>query len=69
LRTSPRFDHLHVHDNHGQSDEHLALGDGNIAWEKVAGSSPANTPAGVVIEGRTLEEAKRSLAAFRKWFV
>ncbi len=61
--------HLHIHDNHGQSDEHLALGDGTIAWEKVGRIVARDYSGTVVIEGRSLEEAKRSLAAFRKWFV
>ncbi|MCM2466043.1 sugar phosphate isomerase/epimerase family protein [Methanoculleus oceani] len=61
--------HLHVHDNHGQSDEHLALGDGTIVWEKVGRIVARDYSGPVVIEGRSLEEAKRSLAAFRKWFV
>lgn len=62
-------DHLHIHDNHGQSDEHLALGDGTIPWQK-AGRTIARYYTGpVVIEGRNLDEARRSLAAFRRWFV
>jgi len=65
----PEIDHLHVHANHGQSADHLALGDGNIAWEKVGRIVARDYSGRVVIEGRTLEEAKRSLAAFRKWFV
>ncbi len=27
--------HLHLHDNHGESDEHLSLGDGTVDWETV----------------------------------
>ncbi|MBS7614682.1 sugar phosphate isomerase/epimerase [Candidatus Bathyarchaeota archaeon] len=26
--------HAHLHDNHGKSDEHLGLGDGNVDWQK-----------------------------------
>jgi sugar phosphate isomerase/epimerase len=62
-------DHLHVHDNHGRSDEHLALGDGNIDWVTVGRTVAAEYRGPVVIEGRTLEEARRSLNAFRMWFV
>ncbi|HOB18574.1 MAG TPA: sugar phosphate isomerase/epimerase family protein [Candidatus Methanoculleus thermohydrogenotrophicum] len=69
LKYVGEVDHLHIHDNHGQSDEHLALGDGVIAWEKVGQVIARDYSGPVVIEGRTLEEAKRSLAAFRKWFV
>jgi len=61
--------HLHIHDNHGQSDEHLALGDGTVRWEKVGRVVARDYSGRVVIEGRTLEEAERSLVAFRKWFV
>jgi sugar phosphate isomerase/epimerase len=28
--------HLHAHDNHGKSDEHLGVGYGNIDWDMVA---------------------------------
>jgi len=28
--------HVHAHDNHGKSDEHLCVGDGNIDWDLVA---------------------------------
>ncbi|NLA39258.1 MAG: sugar phosphate isomerase/epimerase [Methanomicrobiales archaeon] len=69
LRYIGEFDHMHIHDNHGQSDEHLALGDGAIAWEKVGPAIARGYSGVVVVEGRTLEEARRSLAAFRKWFV
>lgn len=62
-------DHLHIHDNHGRSDEHLALGEGTIHWEKAGRVIARDYSGPVVIEGRSLEEAKRSLAAFRKWFV
>ena len=69
LKYAGEVNHLHIHYNHGQSDEHLALGDGTIAWEKVGRTIARDYSGAVVIEGRTLEEAKRSLAAFRKWFV
>ncbi|MCD6446326.1 sugar phosphate isomerase/epimerase [Candidatus Bathyarchaeota archaeon] len=29
--------HLHVHDNDGQSDLHLGVGEGTVNWERVAG--------------------------------
>jgi sugar phosphate isomerase/epimerase len=31
----PRLDHLHVHDNDGQTDAHLAPGAGTIPWQEV----------------------------------
>ena len=32
---NPYLTHIHVHDNHGDRDAHLALGDGNLKWEKI----------------------------------
>jgi sugar phosphate isomerase/epimerase len=31
-----RIVHVHAHDNHGKSDEHLGVGYGNIDWDMVA---------------------------------
>jgi sugar phosphate isomerase/epimerase len=64
-----QVNHLHIHDNHGRSDEHLALGDGTINWEKVGARVAADYAGPVVVEGRTIEEARRSLNAFGTWFV
>ena len=33
---SNEFVHIHAHDNHGKSDEHLGVGYGNIDWSMVA---------------------------------
>lgn len=33
---SDKMVHVHAHDNHGKSDEHLCVGDGNIDWDLVA---------------------------------
>lgn len=64
-----RANHIHIHDNHGQSDEHLALGDGTIDW-KVVGKEIASRYHGIaVVEGRSVEEGKRSLAVFRECFL
>jgi sugar phosphate isomerase/epimerase len=63
-----RAHHIHIHDNHGQSDEHLPLGAGTINWEKVGREIAARYSGTIVIEGRSLDEARISLAAFRRWF-
>ena len=58
-----RANHIHIHDNHGMSDEHLPLGAGTINWEKVGKDDCCTIiPGTVVIEGRSIEEAKTSLA-------
>jgi sugar phosphate isomerase/epimerase len=62
-----RASHLHVHDNHGFSDEHLALGAGTINWSLV-GSRIARDYSGViVVEGRSLDEGKASLGVVQGW--
>ena len=33
---SDKIVHVHAHDNHGKSDEHLCVGHGNINWDLVA---------------------------------
>ena len=65
----PRVHHIHIHDNHGMSDEHLALGAGTINWDRVGKAISAHYSGVVVIEGRSIEEAKTSLAVFRRCFV
>ncbi|HVP16523.1 MAG TPA: sugar phosphate isomerase/epimerase family protein [candidate division Zixibacteria bacterium] len=35
-RFSDKMVHVHAHDNHGKSDEHLCVGHGNIDWDLVA---------------------------------
>jgi len=60
--------HVHIHDNHGMSDEHLALGDGTVNWESVGRRISADYHGIIVIEGRSIEEARKSITVFRKWF-
>jgi sugar phosphate isomerase/epimerase len=60
--------HIHIHDNHGNSDEHLALGEGTINWAVVGKAIAADYHGIVVIEGRSIEEAKKSLHVYRKCF-
>ncbi|MDD1673772.1 MAG: sugar phosphate isomerase/epimerase [Methanomicrobiales archaeon] len=64
-----KADHLHLHDNHGELDEHLALGDGTIDWE-MAGKAVRECYSGIaVVEGRNLEEAQKSYQMFGRCFV
>jgi len=63
-----RANHIHIHDNHGAYDEHLALGDGTIDWETVGRGIAKEYHGIVVIEGRSIEEARRSLKVYRRCF-
>jgi sugar phosphate isomerase/epimerase len=60
-----QIDHIHLHDNNGQTDEHLALGLGNIDWERVMRA--LRRYKGIfVLESRTLDEGVQSLTYLRR---
>jgi len=70
LKYVDKASHIHIHDNHGESDEHLALKAGTINWENVGKTITSRYKGGrIVIEGRSVEEAKKSLSVFRSVFV
>lgn len=65
LKEARRISHIHLHDNKGASDQHLAVGDGTVDWQKVfKGLKDYNGV--LVVEGRTLEEGRRSLEFIKK---
>ncbi|MHA2393813.1 MAG: sugar phosphate isomerase/epimerase family protein [Promethearchaeota archaeon] len=37
-RFGEKIQHVHVSDNHGESDEHLPIGDGSVDWQKTLGA-------------------------------
>lgn len=63
FRVLERTHHFHVHDNHGQKDEHLPPGKGSIDWEAMAerlgGNSAAHT-AGFALELRDSSRGERA---------
>jgi sugar phosphate isomerase/epimerase len=61
--------HIHIHDNNGLSDEHLALGDGNIPWISAGKTITKDYQGIVVIEGKSISEAMKSLAVYRRCFI
>ncbi|MCX6688179.1 MAG: sugar phosphate isomerase/epimerase [Methanoregula sp.] len=69
LKEVEHANHIHIHDNSGKSDEHLALGDGTINWRAVGKAITARYNGVIVIEGRSIPEAKKSLAVFKECFV
>lgn len=65
LREKAKFDHVHIHDNHGKKDEHLELGAGTVDWGRVL--PELEEFRGIaVIEARSLEEGRRSLEYVRR---
>lgn len=69
LHFLPAVDHLHLHDNHGEYDEHLALGDGTINWENAGKIVREQYRGIVVVEGRNLKEAQKSFQVCRRCFL
>ena len=58
-------DHIHLHDNRGQVDEHLILGEGSIDWEKLLNTLNRYTGA-YVIEARNLREGAQSFLYLKR---
>ncbi len=66
LKEKSRISHVHIHDNKGTHDQHLALGEGTVDWDLVLGALE-DFDGALVIEGRNVEEGKRSLKFLNKW--
>jgi sugar phosphate isomerase/epimerase len=66
LKEKSRISHVHIHDNNGAHDQLLALGEGTVDWDLVLGALE-DFDGALVIEGRNLEEGKRSLQFLRQW--
>jgi len=57
--------HIHAHDNYGRSDEHNAVGDGNVNWQRIASKlSRLSYDGSVVIE--SIEKVDESLSKIGK---
>lgn len=57
-----RIVHIHLHDNSGERDEHLPVGDGTVPWRRVLPKLPDVTR---TLEVNDLESARRSLEFLR----
>ena len=58
----PRIGYTHLHDNHGETDEHLALGAGTMPLEAVFSALEAHSPRALwMLEVDSGEDTKRSL--------
>ena len=59
--------HVHVHDNMGDRDSHIALGEGTIPYEEVLGLLKQNNPQmDCTIELSSLEKVKKSYACLKR---
>jgi len=54
-----RIVNVHIHDNHGQQDEHLTIGEGNINFPPVL-KRLSNYKGNYIIESKSLESAAES---------
>ena len=67
--TAPYLKHMHLHDNHGERDEHLAVGQGSVPfstlfeWLKTAESPPT-----ITLENHSLPDMEQSLKVLKKQF-
>ena len=67
-KTSPYLKHLHLHDNHGEQDEHLAIGQGTVPfstlfdWLKGSKTSPT-----ITLENHNLPETELSLKTLQQY--
>lgn len=65
-KTEPYIIELHLHDNDGMTDDHLAIGDGNFdfktLFKKLEGKDYIYT-----IESHTVEEVKRSMERLQEF--
>jgi len=62
--------HFHLHDNRGDSDDHLALGQGNIDWQaaKIA-IAGLPCPFSITLEPKSAEIMRASAIYYRKIFL
>jgi len=60
---APRLLHLHLHDNHGSGDDHLAVGEGSIDFSPLLALLPTLPhPPSITLEAHDPDELQRSLA-------
>ncbi len=63
-----RLVHVHLHDNHGEGDEHLPLGQGTLDWEGALGAlREAGYRGTVILEIPDPEGLVDSVEAVRRW--
>jgi len=62
--------HFHLHDNHGDCDDHLALGQGRIDWQAAkAAIAGLACPFSIALEPKSQDVLRASAAFYRKNFL
>lgn len=66
-RLGNRIGHLHLHDNHGERDEHLPLGEGDINIERILGLVAEKCPnASITLEHSYSDMVTKSIAVLNQ---
>ncbi|TQS85434.1 MAG: hypothetical protein A3208_03175 [Candidatus Methanoprimaticola hominis] len=60
-----RIVNIHIHDNHGETDEHLTIGDGDIDFAHVI-RRMSGYRGNWIIESKSMESAVQSLPRLQK---
>ena len=64
-----KLSYIHIHDNFGDEDSHLAVGDGNIDWEKTASLlKRINYEGWIILENLSIDDLKRSFERLTELF-
>jgi sugar phosphate isomerase/epimerase len=67
LELAERFVNVHLHDNRGERDEHLVLGEGTLPFEKLLKALKGRYKGTYVIESSDLPQGVRSRDVLGKW--
>jgi len=65
IKLKEKMRHVHAHDNHGERDEHLPIGEGTIDWQHVARELSGFNGC-TVLECRSVGDGKKSMAYLQK---
>ncbi|SEA38503.1 Sugar phosphate isomerase/epimerase [Desulfuromusa kysingii] len=67
--TAPYLKHMHLHDNNGGKDEHLAVGQGTVPFSDLFGwLKTAQSPPTITLENHSLPEVEQSLVTLQGHF-
>ena len=64
----PYLIEMHLHDNNGDADEHLSLGEGSFDFAGMAGQLEGVNPI-LTLESHTKEDLEKSLKFMESWDV
>ncbi|MBM4250066.1 MAG: sugar phosphate isomerase/epimerase [Euryarchaeota archaeon] len=69
LELRDRFINVHLHDNRGERDEHLGLGEGTVPLGRILGALKGSYKGTYVIESNDLSQGVRSRDILKDWLM